>query len=293
MELALLDLTGVLQNVNLCIEFLRGRNLLLANYHCCRQICSIVRDSSLSDSQIFQCNVCKKRHSVRKYSFWSKSKLPLTVLLALLYFFCQDLSVNETKKLLKKRVSKHAVIQWYNYFRDVMTTYYAQNPIRFNQTLVHCDETFIGGKRKYGRGRIPAVNPRYLFGIIDNNQHKVFMQFINRCDHDSIIPLITRCVPPGSEINTDGDAVYKTLDLMNYTHRVVVHQREFVSRTGVHTNWIESFWGNLKIKLKSKRGSQGSMLDGFIDEYMYRYNRKNEGNLFDLMINDITTFYPI
>ena len=80
---------------------------------------------------------------------------------------------------------------------------------------------------------------------------------------------------------------------MNYTHNTVTHQREFVSRTGIHTNWIELFWGNMKIKLKSRRGLQGRMLDGFVDEYLYRYNRKNEGNLFQLMLTDIANYYPI
>ena len=174
-----------------------------------------------------------------------------------------------------------------------MTTYFVNNPVRFQPgCLVHCDETFIGGKRKYGHGRVPAVNPRYLFGIYDKDNHKAFLQFVNKCDHN-IIPLISRTVPPGSTINSDGAAVYKILDMMNYTHNTVIHSREFVTRTGIHTNWIESFWGNMKIKLKSKRGSQGRMLDGFIDEYLYRYNWKNEGNLFQIMLTDITNYYPI
>ena len=294
MDLDILDLAGVFQNVSMCIGFLRGRNLLLADYFCCQQNCSKVMDVSLSDREIFQCKICAKRYSIRTGSFWSKSKVPLTVLVAVLFFFCQDLSVSETVKMLKKRISERGVIQWFTYFRDIMTTHFVNNPVRFgNGAFVHCDETFIGGKRKYGRGRVPAVNPRYLFGIIEKATHKAFIQFVTKCDHNNIIPLITRSVPPGCTINTDGAAVYKVLDMMNYTHNTVVHSREFVSRTGIHTNWIESFWGNLKMKLKSKRGSQGRMLDGFVDEYLYRYNRKSEGNIFELMLRDIATYYPI
>ena len=292
MDLDLFDVSHLFSNVRECIDFLRGRNLLLSDLLCCNQIASKVMDVSLSDKQIFRCKLCNKCTSIRKGSFWSKSKLPLTVLLAILYFFCQDVSVSETEKMLKKRVKKKAIIQWYNYFRDIMTTYFVNNPIRFNQgTLVHCDETFIGGKRKYGHGRIPAV--RYLFGIYDRMAHKAFIQFVEKCDCDNIIPLITRTVPPGCTIHTDGAAIYKVLDMMNYTHETVIHQREFVSNTGIHTNWIESFWGNLKMKLKAKRGSQGPMLDGFVDEYLYRFNRKHEGNMFNLMLDDIARYYPV
>ena len=63
--------------------------------------------------------------------------------------------------------------------------------------------------------------------------------------------------------------------------------------TGTHTNWIEGFWGNLKIKLKSIRGSRGQMPDGHLDQYLYRFNRKNEGPIFELLLSDIATFYPL
>ena len=95
MDLDIFDIAGLLNNVQNCIEFLRGRNLLLSDLHCCNQLCSKVMDISLSDRQIFQCKQCGKRTSIRKNSFWSKSKLPLTVLLATLFFFCQDISVSE------------------------------------------------------------------------------------------------------------------------------------------------------------------------------------------------------
>ena len=274
----LLDLAPVLSNVKNCINFLRGRNLLLQDMFCCRVMCSKVGDISLSDREIFQCNICHKRYSIRTNSFWAKSKLSLTILVSLLFFSANDLSVNQTYEMLKKRVSKRAIIQWYNYFRDVITTYFSNNQIRFNDGVeVHCDETFLGGKRKYGRGRIPKVNPRYLFGIVDKVNHTAFVQFIPNKNSLSIIPLITRHVPPGCEIHTDGSNVYKVLSKMRYTHKFCVHERRYVSQDGTHSDWIENFWSNLKIKLKSKCGSQGSMLDGHIDEYLYCYSRKKEG----------------
>ena len=45
--------------------------------------------------------------------------------------------------------------------------------------------------------------------------------------------------------------------------------------------------------MKSIRGSQGEMVDGHVHEFVYRYNRKNEGKIFDLMLIDIATYYPV
>ena len=171
-------MSPIIGSVPKTIEFLRGHNLLLQDFHCCGNTCSKVHDISLSDKQIFQCNYCKKRYSIRTQSFWSKSKLALNILLALLYFFAQDLNVTQTKKLLHSRVSTQTIVQWFNYFHDICTSYFANNPVNFsNDSIVHVDETAVGGKRKYCRGRFKS-QPRWLFGIIDNASHKAFVQFL-------------------------------------------------------------------------------------------------------------------
>ena len=275
-----------------CIQYLRGRNLLLQDYYCCRQITTKVMDVTISDQQRFQCNICKKRTTIRKNSFFEKSKLPLTVLLCVIYFFSNGSTVNDVVKYLNKKISKVSIIQWFNYLRDVMTTHLENNPVVFHNGTVHVDETFIGGKRKYNRGRIPEVKPRYLFGITDKK--RIFLEFVEKRDFIHIIPLITRHVRPGVTINTDGTMVYKSLDSMNYIHKYCIHKESFVNPIdGTNSNWIENVWGNLKIKLKSLRGSQKAMLDSHIDEYIYRYNRKQEGDIFDLLLTDISFMYRV
>ena len=175
-----------------------------------------------------------------------------------------------------------------------MTTWLSRNPVIFTNVTVHVDETAIGSRHKYNKGRIPKVTTHWLFGIIDQRNHKVHVEFVNKRDHDHIIPIITCHCTPGCVINSDGAKVYKTLNMMNYVHNTVIHKDYFVDPvTKVHTNWIENFWSNLKSVLKSVRGSQGSMMDRHIDEYIYRYNRKNEGDVFALMLNDISTLYPV
>ena len=294
MEVNIIEIAPFISETSKCIEFLRGHNLLLQDLWCCGRIASKVLDLQISDKERFQCTVCRKRSSIRQHSFWEKSKLPLTVLLTILYFFANGSTVLQVSKFLSRKCSKKSIIQWFTYFRDVMTTYFSNNDILFQNCTVHIDETCLGGKRKYNRGRIPEVKSRWLLGIVDKNQHKGFVQFIEKRDFLTIIPIITRHVSPGCTINTDGARVYNALDSMNYTHNTVIHKENFVNpNTGEHSNWIENFWANLKIKLKSLRGSQKKMLDAQIDEYLYRYNRVNEGSIFYLLINDISVYYPV
>ena len=296
MALNFLDFTKIVSDSRSTIDFLRDRNILHKEMYCCNELCSLVGDTyGSSDKQIFSCKVCFKRHSIRKNSFFSRSKLSLQVLLSLLYYFSVGSSVSNCCKILIGSVTKKTVVQWYNYFRDVMTTYLATNPVRFSRNcVINVDETAVGGCRKYQRGRIPRVQTRWLFGLVCSFHHKIYCEFIEDKSHESIIPLITRHVEQGATIHSDGANVYKCLRNMNYTYDFVVHEREFVNRiTGTHTNYIENVWSNLKIHLKGLRGSQGPMLDGHVDEFIYRYNRKNKGNMFNLLVSDIADQYPV
>ena len=291
-----LEFSKIISDSRNTIEFLREKNILHKEMYCCNEICSLMGDTyGSTDKQIFACKICYKRCSIRKNSFFSKSKLSLQVLLTILYYFSVGCSVSECSKIVVGTASKKSIIQWFNYFRDIMTTHLATNPVTFSRNCtINVDETAVGGCRNYQRGRIPRVEPRWLFGLVCSEHHKVYCEFIQDKSHQSIIPLITRHVEHGATIPSDGANVYKCLRNMNYTYDFVVHEREFVNpNTGTHTNYIENFWANLKMHLKSIRGSQREMLDGHVDEFIYRYNRKHEGSMFNLLLNDIAHQYPV
>ena len=159
--------------------------------------------------------------------------------------------------------------------------------------MVHIDEMFIGAKRKYGRGR-DLGEPKWLFGIVDRANHKCFVQFIPDKSHPSIIPIIQHHCQQGIHIHSDGAQVYHCLNGLGFIHRYVVHEHHYVNPlNGVHSNHIENLWSNMKAILKQICGSQGVMLDSHLDEFMYRYSRKNEGSIFDLLIQDIANFNPV
>ena len=189
-----MDILPILSNTATCVNFLKGRNLLLQDYICCQVPCSKVKDCKVSDNEVFQCKNCHCRYSIRTKSFWSKSKLPLIVLISVLYFFSKGCTVSQCVSMLCGKITKISVIQWYNYYHDVMTTFYARNEILFRNCIVHIDETFIGGKRKYNRGRVPTVKTWYLLGIVDILSKKAFVQFVQKRDFINIIAIITRHV---------------------------------------------------------------------------------------------------
>lgn len=72
-----------------------------------------------------------------------------------------------------------------------------------------------------------------------------------------------------------------------YNHRVVNHQRHFVSK-GISTQSIEGFWSLLK------RGIIGiyhhvseKWLPQYLAEFEFRYNHRDKDNLFDMVLAKI------
>ena len=115
-----------------CIDYMRRKGLLKRDFHCYGDVCSKVMNGSLSDKEIFQCTHCHRHYSIRQGSSWSCSKLPLKLLLSLLYFFFKGDSVKQTLDHLDGEVSKTFIIQWFSYFRDVCTTWINNTRLQFN-----------------------------------------------------------------------------------------------------------------------------------------------------------------
>ena len=65
------------------------------------------------------------------------------------------------------------------------------------------------------------------------------------------------------------------------------HKEHYVSVDGTHMNTIENFWTHMKNHFKTMHGVTSDNLPLHLDEYIYRWNCKNEGDIFDLILNDI------
>ena len=110
-----------------------------------------------------------------------------------------------------------------------------------------------------------------MFGIVttEYTPSRGYFQVVERRDAGTLLPLIQRCILPGTEVHTDDWAAYRRLNMLPNVaaHRVVVHARHFVDpRTGVHTQEIESSWSNLKLGQKRRKGLRKEDLQVYLDD---------------------------
>ncbi len=290
----IIELAAIIQDVDFTIQYLRDNNLLKKSLKHCGHECYQIRHRKTSDNWIFRCRKCRRKFSIRKDSILSKSKLTLQHLLLLIYSFANGFSVSHAGTLLKCAVSQRTIIQWYSYLREICSLSLSNTPVYLgeNGSVVQIDEANIGAKRKYNRGYNRGIQ-QCIFGMLDVTTKKCVLKLVENRKSETLIPIITQHCVPNCKIHSDEAPMYAPLNEMGFVHRTVCHTDNFVSPNGVHTNNIESFWGHLKRHFRSMNGTNYWMLSLHVDEYMYRQNNKFNGELYDILLRDIATFYPV
>ena len=132
----------------------------------------------------------------------------------------------------------------------------------------------------------------WVFGVISTGTRPArgLYEVVASRDRATLLPILRKCLQPGSEVYTDDWGAYGNLrrHLLNHIarHHVVVHADNFVDPvTGVHTQEAESAWANLKEPLKRRRGISRDDLQAYLDDRMCRQWRGQN--------SIITNFLPV
>lgn len=153
--------------------------------------------------------------------------------------------------------------------------------------VVEADETIIGGpaKGKKGRGVTKAEHKSLVLGMVEVLTYKddrgktkkrcgrVRLQLVDHADEVTIEHFLKNNLKPGSQVRTDGWKGYSTTALKNYRHLVRIQDSpEDASRLAPH---IHRVFSNLKTwLLGTHHGVEPKYLQGYLDEYVFRFNRR-------------------
>ena len=122
-----------------------------------------------------------KRHktaiSIRKGSWFEKSKMTLEEILKLTYWWCQDLDQAQIKQELG--LAKSTGVDWDSFCREVceFTLLESRGRLGGEEKIVQIDESKFG-KRKYHRGH--HVEGQRVFGGIEQNSRKCFLMVVEK-----------------------------------------------------------------------------------------------------------------
>ncbi|OWZ06999.1 hypothetical protein PHMEG_00020667 [Phytophthora megakarya] len=239
----------------------------------------------------WRCNrsSCRSERSARHNSIFAGSRLPLSKLRKILYFWASGTHVTEAAE--HAGLGLKAGGQWYAYARDICTAEMLRRDKKIGGEghTVEIDETNMKKKQKYNRGsKYPDF---WCFGGVDRTT-KLFAKVVY---YDRTKPNLSRAIKSyiksGTQNMSDQFNSYvtevqrgrrkghlytlennKMLAGMQYTHQWVNHSQTFVDpTTGACTNRIEGVWEvKIKARVKSERGMMKTKLPSFLDEWLWR-----------------------
>jgi len=153
---------------------------------------------------------------------------------------------------------------------------------------VEVDETYMGGVRKYGRGR-PMRGDKVKTPVVAIVQRhgKVLAKTIPDVTEPTLSGVIKQHIVPESVIYTDEFASYGRVPFLrdengkpfNFRHRTINHSKGEYVYKDIHTNSVEGFWMLVKTGIRGVYHSVSpKYLQTYLDEYTFRYNRRHQGN---------------
>jgi transposase-like protein len=151
---------------------------------------------------------------------------------------------------------------------------------------VEADETWHGGKMRASESRRRAAEGRpvgqyakkreTVFAIVERGGCVVAMHVPSRYGYTLRSNLRQR-VEPGSIVYTDDFKGYYGVE-REYTHRTINHTARIYAEGHVHTQTIEGFFSLFKNGVRGVYHSVSpKWLQGYLNEYTWRYNRRDNG----------------
>ena len=238
---------------------------------------------------VYSCDHCGTQISPMAGTIFEHSSTSLR-----LWYYAMYLMASTRCGISAKQIQRETGVTYktaWRMFRQIRTL--LSEDVQLEGEAVEMDETYMGGKRKGGKGR-PMRGDRVktpVVGIAERKGGRVFARATFDVTKQTLLGIVEEKVLPKSTIFTDEYPAYEGIDRMEhgYTHRRINHASKVYVIGDVHTNTIEGFWSLVK------RGIGGvyhqvskKYLQSYLDEYSWRYNRRDQGNLlFTLLLRRV------
>jgi transposase len=266
-----------------CFEHLRESRFPDGVAYCAT--CKIDRQHHrIKGRPVYACDECLTQISPMAGTIFEHSSTSLR-----LWYYAMYLMASTRCGISAKQIQRETGVTYktaWRMFKQIRSLL-SETDMQLEGSAVEVDEMYHGGRRKGGGGRRlrgdrGEQTKTCVMGIVER-KGRVIAKTVPDASGASLLPTVREFVMPKSTIFTDEHAPYHALSHMedkNYQHRRINHSAKVYVMGDVHTNTIEGFWSLVK------RGIGGvyhqvsqKYLQSYLDEYSFRYNRRDQGNL--------------
>lgn len=242
----------------------------------CTKCNRVTRHHLVMSRKAFVCQHCKRKTSPTAGTILHSTKVPLPDWMYVIWSMASTKTGIAAAQIQRELGTSYpTALRMCNLIRTVL-----KESQRFDDTC-EVDETYMGNKRKWHNKRGRGTTKQPVFGIVEKGG-SVYTEVVPNTKRDTVMPILERTVEKGVEVQTDEYGIYKTLPEMGYDHDTVQHKpRQYVKYreddSTCHLQAIEGFWSYPKNAIKGvHRGVSDGHLQGYINEYTFRYSHRND-----------------
>jgi len=261
-----------------CLEHLKEQRFPGGVAHC--EKCGQDRKHHrITGRPVYSCDYCGTHISPMAGTIFQKSSTSLR-----LWYYAMYLMASTRCGISAKQIQRETGVTYktaWRIFKQIRSLL-SEPDMQLEGLSVEMDESYFGPKRKRGgkRGRPSADSPKQcVVGIVERHGRAIALTSEN-ATKQNLLRIAKERILPESTVFTDDWVGYNDFAQEGYAHKRINHSEKVYVVGDVHTQTIDGFWSLIK------RGIGGvyhqvskKYLQTYLDEYTFRYNRRDQGNL--------------
>jgi transposase len=237
----------------------------------------------------YACDYCGSMVSPMAGTIFEKSSTSLRTWFYAMYLMSATRCGISAKQLQRETgVTYKTAWRMFKQIRTLMS-----EDVSLEGEAVEMDETYVGGRRRNVKpGRSKESNKTCVVGVVERTgKGRVIAMPVTDASKKTLHGIAKEYIMPESTVFTDDWGGYAGLEKVNgYQHKRINHSAGVYVMGDVHTNTIEGFWSLVKRGIGGVYHSVGKeYLPSYLNEYTWRYNRRNENvPMFTLLLDQVS-----
>lgn len=271
------DFNNEFPNDSACLEFIKEQRWPNGIAQCKK--CGKERKHyRVGNRTAFACDHCGNHIYPLASTVFEKSTTSLKT-----WFYAMYLMGSTRCGISAKQIQRETGVTYktaWRMFRQIRTLL-SEEGLQLEGSTIEMDEMFHGGHRRTDSWR---ENKTPVVGMVERSTTGRMGRVIARVAPDikknTLQSIAKEYILPSSTVFTDDYVSYDGLEQQGYVHKRIRHSARVYVAGDIHTNNIEGFWSLVK------RGIGGvyhnvshKLLQSYLDEYCFRFNRRDRGNL--------------
>src|SRR5713101_5484962 len=277
------DFNNEFPNDTACLEYIKEQRYPDGMADCAK--CGkVTKHHRVGNRTAYACQSCGNHIYPLAGTVFDKSTTSLKT-----WFYAMYLMGSTRCGISAKQIQRETGVTYktaWRMFRQIRSLL-SEDGLQLEGSTVEMDEMYHGGKRRHqgGQGR-PSYGSHKVavVGMVERRTDGKIGRVVARVAPDAtkktLHGLAKEYILPSSTVFTDDFVSYDGLQNLGYVHRRIRHSAKIYVSGDIHTQAIEGFWSLVKRGIGGVyHNVSAKFLQTYLDEYAFRYNLRDRGNL--------------